>query len=278
MDPNMYVADPSHLPPDYRPFAAPVPRISGSAMPSGVFLSAGTAGTASAPELAATGMAILVVGTVAMVPVYCIAWLLEQWLQVPLAPLLLQVGGPSDPTVAALARIGLNILGFLSFLVVLRFTPLAGHHAAEHMTVHAIERFGTTDWEVHVAEMPRAHPRCGSNLLAGILPVMLIAVPLLSTAPLLSLAVAVLGWSQRQRIGFMIQNVFTTRPPSPAELARGVSAGRRVLAAWAAAPPARLTVAQRLWLRGMPQLVAGVVVGMWLLGAVADHLHFWLDW
>jgi hypothetical protein len=264
--------------PDYQPLAPRVPRISGTAMPSGVFLSTGTAGTASAPELALTGLSILVLGSVAMVPVYCLAWLCEQWLRLPLAALMLQVGGPTDPLVAALARIGLNVLGFVSFLVILRFTPLAGHHAAEHMTVHAIEHYGIADWESHVAEMPRAHPRCGSNLLAGILPVLLIAIPLVSVAPAVALVVAVLGWGQRQRIGFAIQNIFTTRPPSAAELARGISAGRRVLAGWAAAPDARLTVARRLWLRGMPQLVGGVVVGMWVLGAVADHLHLWLDW
>jgi hypothetical protein len=278
MDQSMLENDPSDLRPDACQHLPLPPRISGTAMPSGVFLSTGTAGTASAPELAATGLAILALGAIAIVPVYLIAWLIGHWLPLPLVPLLLQVGGPSDPTVAAIARIGLNVLGFMSFLVVLHLTPLAGHHAAEHMTVHAIEHYGVANWEAHVSQMPRAHPRCGSNLLAGVLPVLLIAAPLFGTAPLLSLAVAVLGWSQRERLGYLIQNRFTTRPPSAAELARGISAGRRVLAGWAAAPPARLPLARRLWLRGMPQVVAGAIAGTWLLGAVADHLHLWLDW
>lgn len=247
-------------------------------MPTGVFLSSGTAGTAAPWELALTGVAILALGSLAMVPVYLITWLAEQQLPVPLTALLLQVGGPSDPWVAAAARIAINLLTFGCFLLVLRLTPLAGFHAAEHMTVHAIEHYGPADWEQHVTRMPRAHRRCGSNLLAGVLPTLLVAVPLLSVAPWIALAAAVLGWGQRQRIGFAIQNTFTTRPPNARQLAAGISAGRRVLADWATAPPGQVSAARSLWLRGVPQLVLGAMAGTWLIGAIADSLHLWLDW
>lgn len=247
-------------------------------MPHGVFLSTGTYSTASALSLFITGFSIVSVGVLSLLPAYVVAWFADQYLHASLTALLLRVGQPVDPLQEALGRIVTNLLSFVMFLTILRLTPLAAHHAAEHMTVHAIEHYGVYGWEEHVALMPRAHPRCGSNLLAGILPVLLVAMPLLNVSPPLAVVVAVLGWTQRYRIGFRVQNLFTTKPPTPRQLARGIDAGRRLLAQWLRAPHRRLPLAHVLWFRGVPQLVAGVICGLYVLGAVVDHLHIWLDW
>lgn len=254
------------------------PRISGTAMPHGVFLSTGTASTASALSLFLTGLSIVTLGAVSLVPTYVIAWGLEQLTHISLAAIVLQIGGPAEPLTGALARMGINVLSFLMFLVVLRASPLAGYHAAEHMTVHAIEHFGVRGWEDRVAAMPRAHLRCGSNLLSGILPALLLGAPLLSVEPAVALLLAVAGWYTRHHVGFFLQNRFTTKPPSRRQLAAGIAAGQSVLQQWLADPSPALSRARSLWLRGMPQMVMGVAVAIWVLEPLARRLHLWLDW
>jgi hypothetical protein len=254
------------------------PRISGTAMPNGVFLSTGTASTAPALSLVLTGLTIISVGAASVVPTYVVAWLAEQALQLSIPAMLIGFAGPSDPLLEALVRIGLSLVSFLSFLVVLRLTPLAGYHAAEHMTVHAIEHWGVSEWEGHVREMPRAHPRCGSTLLSGILPTLMVAIPLYSVAPLLALMVSVVGWMTRQRVGYLIQRIFTTKPPTELQLKRGMDAGRLLLERWAAEPDRAMSTLQRLWVRGLPQMVVGVVIASTLLTELFNRLPGWLDW
>ena len=256
----------------------PVPRISGTAMPHGVFLSTGNVGSASGLSLFVTGFTIVCLGLLSAVPTYLIAWLAEQQLHLSLPALMLQIGGPADPVTAALCRAAINLVSLLVFLLVLRVSPLAGYHAAEHMTVHAIEHFGIYGWEPYVAAMPRAHPRCGSNLLSGVLPALTVGLPLAGVAPVVAVVVALVGWRTRHAIGFFLQNTFTTKPPTARQLEAGIGAGRRVLERWLATPATRLPLAHSLWRRGIPQLVAGVMAATYAFGAVADHLHTWLDW
>lgn len=258
------------------------PRISGTAMPTGVFLSSGAYGSGAAWELVLSGFGIIFMGGLSLVPTYLLLWLADRHLHLSLPSVLLQLGGPADPNLAALARVVTNVMGFLVFLLVLRFSPLAGYHAAEHMTVHAVEHYGAWGWEPYVAQMPRAHRRCGSNLLAGILPALLVGVPLLHAgSPLLMGAAAVVaaaGWRLRHPMGFFVQNCFTTKPPSPAQLERGMAAARRVLAQWERDPSPRVPVARMLWGRGLPQMLAGVTAAMYLMGFVGSHLPHWLGW
>ena len=51
-------------------------------------------------------------------------------------------------------RIGLNLLALTLFLLLMRVSRLAGYHAAEHQTVHAMERNETLVPEI-VCRMPR---------------------------------------------------------------------------------------------------------------------------
>ncbi len=267
----------------YRPALPPVPppRISGTAMPHGVFLSTGSAGTSSAAGLFITGFSIVSLGIISLIPTYVILWTLQEHLadqHLSLVALLLQMGGPGDPLRWAIGRIVVNLVSFFAFLVLLRATPLAAHHAAEHMTVHAIEHHGTDGWQEYVAEEPRAHRRCGSNLLAGILPAMLIGLPLLPLFPPLGIVVAVGGWIYRQRLGYFLQNTFTTKPPTPRQLQKGIDAGLEVIEKWRREPTPVLPTAQVLWRRGMPQMAAGAICGVYVMGQVVEIVSNWLDW
>src|SRR2546423_10530097 len=63
-------------------------------------------------------------------------------------------------------RLILQALPFPLFLLFVRALPLVQYHAAEHQAVHAMERGEPLDPEI-VRRMPRVHPRCGTNIMAG---------------------------------------------------------------------------------------------------------------
>lgn len=254
-------------------------------MPGGVFLSTGTTSTASTWWLILTGFTIVFLGALSLVPTYIMVWTLGQYvrpLQFSLVAVLLNVGIPADPLLAAATQILVNTVTFVSFLILLRLSPLAGYHAAEHMTVNAIERYGVYGWEPYVSQMPRAHPRCGSNLLAGIIPIMLVAVPLFTIDPVLGpiLGVLVAGgsWVMRQPIGYFLQRRFTTKQPTAHQLDKGLQAGREVLEQWLADPRPSRILARRIWCRGMPQMLIGVICAVYAVQRIADQLPLWLDW
>jgi len=77
------------------------------------------------------------------------------------------------------------IAEFLLYLFLLRLTPLAGFHAAEHQVVHSIER-GEPLVMRNVMRQPREHPRCGTNLVALIFGAQLL-LPI-ATSPAVAMA------------------------------------------------------------------------------------------
>ena len=246
-------------------------------MVGGVHLSTRTLGTGSGRQLFATGFALMCLGAIASVLTYLITWIIGQIAGVPLVGLYLQVATPGEISNYAMWELALNLLTFLSFLVVVRLSPLSGYHAAEHKVVHAIERYGYPTWEM-AKHMPRAHRRCGTTLLAGILPALVIAVPLASVSPALAVLVVLLGWTIRYQVGDFIQQVFTTKEPNDRQLRAGLEAGQLLLEHWRRNPHLRLSPLQSLWNRGFIQMFAGVITAMYFFSWIYHHLHIWLDW
>ena len=243
----------------------------------GVHLSTGTVGTGSNLQLFATGLTLIGLGTIATVLTYIITWIIGESIGVPLVGLQLQMATPNEIPNYTLWEIILNLLIFLTFLTVVRLSPLAGYHAAEHKVVHAIERYGYPTWE-GAQSMPRAHHRCGTTLLAGILPAILIAVPLLSVSWSLAILIILVGWTTRYPVGHAIQQVFTTKEPTDKQLRAGLEAGRLVLERWRRDPTQRIPPLQSLWRRGFVQMFSGVATGMYFFGWIYQHLHLVLDW
>lgn len=272
--PRDNVMDAERLPP-YWP--ARPPRISGTAMPTGVHLSDGRVRTSSDFELVLTGAAIMAMGAVSAVVTYLIVWVIDGFTPAPTTALLLGVLSDVDMARYAGWQVLINLLMFFCFLLVLRASPMAGYHAAEHMTVAAIEQTGRLDPDI-VRQMPRAHPRCGTTLLAGILPAVLIAAPLWSTLPEVSTIIVVGGWLARHQLGYILQQLLTTKRPTPAQLQAGIRAGQRLLEAARSTPGRPQSPAGRLWQRGFVQMAIGVLATMWAIRAVYAHLHIWLDW
>lgn len=252
------------------------PRISGTALVGGLHLATGNYGTAPWWRLILSGSMIVVFLGIALAMTFAELWALDQLRGTAFAMGLLGLPTSTGAGWEPYAAIGLQLLPMLNFLVVLRLSPLSGYHAAEHKVVAAIEAYGDINYE-QVVDMPRAHPRCGTVLLFGVLPTLLIAVPLFRVEPLAAVAAAFLGWSLRYRVGYFIQQFFTTKPPTPAQLRAGIEAGRKLMALWQREPDKQVSVAGAAWTRGMPQMIAGVLTGQYLLGILYDHVHLWLD-
>ena len=149
------------------------------------------------------------------------------------------------------------------FLSLVRLSPLAGYHAAEHQVVHAIER-GQPLLTECVREMPREHPRCGTNFVAAALLFSLggALTPLLGALayPLGGLA-ALVWW---RTLGGWLQRHFTTRPATDAQLDSGIRAARELLVRHARSER-NDTPLGRLWRSGMVHILLGFLGGAGIL-------------
>ncbi|MGE5707630.1 MAG: DUF1385 domain-containing protein, partial [Bacteroidota bacterium] len=147
-----------------------------------------------------------------------------------------------------------QLLFVLVFLLFLRLSPLAGHHAAEHQTVHAIERGEALTLEA-VKRQPREHPRCGTNLMAILLG--LSALLPWSGQPLIffpGLLFLLFTW---RPMGMWLQHVFTTKPATDDQLVKALMTGRQLLERYQSQPSFRAPVWTRIWMMGIIQITLG---------------------
>jgi len=253
--------------------------IGGLATPLGVFLTTGmvTAGAGNF-ALMLTGATMVLVMGAARALVFVLAFLIDtlrgtRWSDILLSPYVAGMRGDTEVLVShflALAEV-------LGFLLLLRLLPLTGIHAAEHQTVHAIERGKPLDLTI-VRTMPRPHPRCGTNLVAFLLLMQMLTqwIPVtqswvrkafpdsalisLLTAedPLTVFAIAALitffSW---RLLGMKLQYYFTTKPATDKQLLNGIAAGKQLLEKFQDHIGERPTLLQRIWNMGFPQVVAG---------------------
>lgn len=247
-------------------------------MPGGVFMSTGNARSAGDGWLILTGLSIAALGSAGMILTYVVSWLLQQIYAIPLTPVLLLA--PSPELTAEnwpWMQMAVNLITLLSFLVLMRLSPLSGYHAAEHKVIAAIEHFGGEPTAEQARMMPRAHRRCGSNLLAGVLPVLLFAEPLFRISPIAGTAIIILGWMFRFHTGYLIQAIFATKEPTERQLRAGLEAGRTVLKRWREAAGERVPPLVSFWRRGLIQMFIGMFIGITIANLVYSHLHIWLD-
>jgi len=160
---------------------------------------------------------------------------------VTLAAMGLLAQAAADSLVRAMPGVAsaAGLLPALFMLVLLRLTPLAGTHAAEHQVVHCVERGWPLTPEC-VRQMPRVHPRCGTNLCVGLLIFIALFVGAFHAmqsagwatddSALLSLLLAApLAWAARQPIGGWVQQHFATRVATDAQIANAIFAANQVL-------------------------------------------------
>jgi len=247
------------------------PPIAGLATPFGVYLTTGAlrAG-ASNLALAATGAALMAINLLAGGIIYGLAVIADR---------LLADGSPPAPAEAIgaiplWATVLFHGLQIAVFLLLLRLSPLTGVHGAEHMVVRAIEE-GEDLVPEKLRTMSRVHPRCGTNLMA-LLILLIIAQQFFTSLSdgadeatrLLALFVLVmivlLTW---RRLGAGLQRWVTTRRPSPRQLASAARVGEALLDKVRADPGARARFPRRLWNSGFPQVLTGFLA----IALVADY-------
>ena len=159
----------------------------------------------------------------------------------------------------------------LLFVLAMRLLPLSGVHAAEHQTVWAIERGLPLVPEV-VAKMPRAHPRCGTNLLAlgGLITIVFQHLPSFDgTTILFTLFMIYMLW---RNFGEMLQLVFTTKPATPRQLQSGIDAGRALLEKYQDQPHVMAPFGATLLRSGMVYSALGII----LVSALMTWLQNWM--
>lgn len=247
-----------------------LPPMAGLATPFGVHLTTGALRAGAGDfALAATGVALMLLNLLATGLVYGFAWSVDRLL--PVSEAAAQELPPNLAFAAVLVAYALQI-GL--FLLLLRLSPLTGIHASEHMVVHAIEEGEDLTLE-KVRAMPRVHRRCGTNLMA-LLILLIIGQQFVSalsakvdeaTGVLALLALVVIVLVTWRRLGSGLQRWVTTRPPSDRQLSQAIRAGEELIAGVQARPGARAGLRRRLWNGGFVQVTAG-------FAAVAIMVHY----
>lgn len=254
-------------------------RIGGMATPFGVYLTDGVhqAGVGNG-ALVVSGMMLGLLYWVSIIILAGILWLLQHFTHIPLASLSPLSDEVSNSPLSGIASLGISLLSTLLFLSLMRATSLAGYHAAEHQTVHAMEREENLVIDV-VRRMPRPHPRCGTNLTAAAfvfftMRQLLLYVPGIgahnSINPEIEILAALATLFTFRPLGTFLQSRFTTKPASDRQLASGIAAGEMLTQRFLHSPPARVTIWRRIWCMGILQVSAGMVP--------LTLLPFLLDW
>jgi len=266
--------------PDYAP---PRPaRVGGMATPFGVYLTDGAlqAG-ASNMALVATGAVMGLLLFVSRELLEAGLWLAQRYAHLPRLPVFdLDFEPAGNQLGEGLLSIGLQLLTLLIFFVLMRLTRLAGYHAAEHQAVHALERNEVLVPTV-VRRMPRAHPRCGTNLMAAGLLFYTFCrafsyVPWLDpywTGPLFAALGTVFTW---RPVGTFLQERFTTRPANEREIASGIAAANALSEAYLQSPPARARFLRRIWCMGLLQVLCGSLLTLTAIAAFSYLLETWV--
>jgi uncharacterized protein YqhQ len=177
-------------------------------------------------------------------------------------PVVLGAMAASTTASNALRRLGdatvgrelaIAIIGALPALAALRNHDLAAYHGAEHKAIGGYEQ------DVDAADVPKEHQRCGSNLIVPMVALSITGQLILQRlarkpGPLTRAAAAVAGVGAAVELfvyaernpgsavgkavhgpGHEIQRRFSTREPTPEQLAVGVAAVEEVLRAEALA-------------------------------------------
>ena len=259
---------------------APPPRparIGGMATPFGVYLTDGSmrAG-ASDFALITTGIMMTLLYSLSYFCVTGTGWLLNHIVHLPNAYVLdPDFVPPANQPSMGLIYVALSIVVLALFLLLMRVTRLAGFHAAEHQTVHAVERGERLHPDI-VRRMPRSHPRCGTNLVAAVMVFSTLSqaftyVPAFDggIAQIVAVVATLFTW---RSVGTFLQERFTTRPASDRELASGIAAGNELLARYLNSPPTRPGVLKRIWFSGMVQVMSGMGL------TYSVYYMVWLVW
>lgn len=236
------------------------PRVGGMATPFGVHLHCGSArGGSSNWVLLLAGSYLMAVVGLGWILSFLTCWFVEKPVRVDLVPILLAspvlVGGEGTQVASRVVW----LLPFLFFLTLLRFTRVAQYHAAEHMVVHALERFEPLT-EESVRRMGRVHPRCGSNLMVPVF-MLFVAWSLWPMAnKLYFVALVILTVAMGRRLGGVAQAMFTTRSPDKRHIEKAIKSARELLENYRRHGRGPVSLPVRIWNMGIVQTLLGALL------------------
>ncbi|MCE5199634.1 MAG: DUF1385 domain-containing protein [Armatimonadota bacterium] len=247
------------------------PSVGGMATPLGVYLTTGShTGGAGSFGLFLTGIWLGSMMIAASLIVGGLQSLIMKLTHLPLSAMLASTPIPRMFNLYDLPMYISMALTVIIFLVLLRLSPLAGYHAAEHMTVHAIEAGEALQPEI-VSRMPRVHPRCGTNLLAAMsVFTLLVSRASSDVAVLVAIVVVIIGW---RTVGGWMQQYITTKTPNQRQLKNGIAAGNEVLDHFQQRPNYQPVGFQRVWNMGFIQTAAGMGAVLTIMSIVQLFVH-----
>jgi CBS domain-containing protein len=249
------------------------PVVGGMATPLGVYLTTGSMrGGVGDGALFLTGLMMAGLFGLAYGVLFLVGWLVDilrgssfHFLLVSSEFLLLQETGEKE-LMLPLTWLWLTLAMIPgTMLLLMRLSSLAGYHAGEHQVVHALEK-GLPLRPEWVRAQPRAHPRCGTNLVVIIYTALTSGTLLYAGVPwwyVLPPAIA-MRWLWR-RVGMVLQTFLTTRPATPRQIEAGIRAATEIVSRYQAHPDYRARLWKRFWNRGLLQTLAGLGSGSGLL-------------
>lgn len=171
------------------------------------------------------------------------------------------------------------ITQLILFILILRFTFFAKYHAAEHQTIHAIEK-GLPLTPETVRMQPRPHKRCGTNilvLLLGIQFVLLLSVQFAQFGFFAQFLFLIIGFlfvfSNWKKAGMWLQEYFTTAKADDKQIQSAIKAGEELLKKHKESlnpkPPNGF---QKLWNMGLIQILATFLLVTWIFDYILTHL------
>ncbi len=260
------------------------PRLGGMATPLGVYLTDGVSGGgAGFWGLFLSGLMLGTLGLIAQGLAQGLMHALSANAAMASAGLAAALPAGSAWLGQIAAWVALPALSMLLVFSGLRLSPLAGTHAAEHQVVHCLER-GQPLLPECVRAMPRVHPRCGTNIVAGFALFHLVFLVVFAWAQasnygtfdavtlglVAATPVCLALW---RRLGGWIQYWLATRTATPAQIDSAIFAARQVLSRREQRHGrVRFRPIRRIWAMGLPQVMAGYFA---LLGVVMLVAHFW---
>lgn len=261
-----------------KPSLLPPPELSGMATPLGVYLTDGYVSGGAGP------LGLLLTGCVlSSLSLLAHATALHTGHLFPNMAFTLSAYIPSLPLrnwMTQSLQSQLPMLLTLALLFgILRLLPLSGIHAAEHQTVHCVERRLPLTI-TNIRSMPRAHPRCGTNLVTGLLLFQAVFQSVFTLAQaenfgtanastlglLCAGPAAYLLW---QRVGTVVQWLFATKPATDAQIRGAIRAAETVLSRQRHGKPSGIA---RLRSSGIGWVFAGYGVVFAVLSGLS---HFW---
>ena len=257
----------------------PAPRLGGMATPLGVYLHDGiSGGGAGFFGLMLTGMLLAGLGVVAeLVTTY-----VGEYLDMALAhvPRVSSIVGPGG---VGVDQLFLSLFSVCLLLSLVRLLPLAGTHAAEHQVVHCVEA-GAPLTPSAVRSMPRVHPRCGTNVLTGMLIFLtaftavfriaiLFNVDLHEAAALGAIVAGPLTLGYWRRVGGFMQYWLATKPATDRQIAGAIKAAEQVFSkrSTRGSRPVSFRMVRRIWAMGFPQVLIGYAVVFGVIKLLSAH-------